>query len=413
MANGYLTVNVYDKNISKPVGNATVVVSGENYKQSFVTDNNGKTPLIELSAPDKKYSLYPQKEVRPYSIYSVEVSKDGYEKKIINGVQVLPDETSIQNVYLDPTVTTFSTEAIKSASIADPEVINLPPHSLWEEEKTGSVSNVVEGTTDMRVYPYVLIPEYVIVHNGAPSNSAANYYVPFIDYIKNVASGEIYSTWPVESLRANIYAIISFTLNRVFTEWYISRGYNFTITALPTYDQSYTYDRTIFKTISDIVDDIFMYYIKIPGRDYPFFAQYDDGINVNNAGWLSQWGSKYLADQGYNALQILRYYYVDDLTLVSANEVEGLPSSFPGYNLTIGSCGEPVRQVQIMLNAISNNYPAIPKVSTDGVYSDNTGKSVKVFQQVFDIPNTGIVDFTTWYKLSYIYVAVIKMQKGV
>jgi hypothetical protein len=414
MAKGYLTVNVYDKSVANPIGGATVLITGDNYEKSFTTDSNGKTPLIELNAPDKKYSLFPQKEVRPYSIYSVKASKQGYETEVVNGVQVLPDETSIQNIYLHqepPTIQAFSTQSI-SGSTSNTEVTDLPPHSLREEAKASPTRYDLDG---MRTYPNVLVPEYVIVHNGAPTDtSAANYYVPFIDYIKNVASGEIYSTWPRESLKANIYAIISFTLSRVYSEWYKSQGYNFTVTSLPKYDQSYVNNRTIFKTISDITDEIFDYYIEIPGREYPFLAQYDDGIDTNNPGWLSQWGSKSLADQGYDALRILRYYYVNTLTLEKADETEGLPTSFPGYNLALGSCGESVQKIQIMINAISNNYPAIPKIiPTDGVYNNNTSQSVKAFQQVFNIPNTGVVDITTWNRISYVYVAVTKMLKGV
>lgn len=409
MDKGYLIVSVYSENISQPVGGANVRVIGDNYDQTFTTDNNGKTVSIELDAPLKKYSLTPQKEVRPYSIYTLEVSKNGFETTIINGVQVLPDETSLQNVFLKPTVLSSQ---FKVLATNNNNVVDLPPHSLWEGDQNTTTRNNI---CDDRVYPVSLIPEYIIVHDGAPNNTnAPNYYVSFPDYIKNVASGEIYSTWPIEAIKANINAIVSFTLNRIFTEWYNSRGYNFTITSSPAYDQSFVPNRTIFKTISDTVDQIFNTYIQIPGRDFPFFAQYNDGIQVNNPGWLSQWGSKSLADQGYNALQILRYYYTPDLILRTAQEIEGLPSSFPGYNLKTGSCGEPVQKIQIMINTISGSYPAIPKIiPADGQYKDNTTNSIKTFQQVFGLPVTGIVDFATWYKISYIYVAVMKMLQGV
>lgn len=405
MEKGYLIVNVYADNVAQPVSDATVIVTGDNYKEIFTTDINGKTPLIELDAPLKIYSLSPQKEVRPYSVYNLEVSKPGFQTTIVNGVQVLPEETSIQNVYLPSTL-------LKAAV---PKVIDLPPHSLWRYPEENIQNNNSEKANETRVLPRVLIPEYIIVHDGIPTDTnAANYYVPFTDYIKNVTSGEIYSTWPVESIKANIYAIVSFTLNRIFTEWYKSQGYNFTITSSPKYDQAYVHNRTIFKTISDVVDQIFNYYIKLPGKNFPFLAQYNDGVDVNNPGWLSQWGSKDLADKGYNALQILKYYYVNNLTLEKAEQIEGLPTSFPGYNLAIGSCGEPVQKIQIMINTINGSYPGIPKIiPADGQFKTNTSDSIKTFQQVFELPVTGIVDFATWYKISYIYIAVTKMLQGV
>ncbi|MDD3340836.1 MAG: peptidoglycan-binding protein [Bacilli bacterium] len=420
MDKGYLVVSVYHDTVAEPVEGATVTVRGDNYEQSFSTDNSGKTPTIELEAPLKIYSLTPQTEVRPYSVYQVEVNKAGYETTIINGVQILPDETSLQNVFLSsiPAVTTMQKTMLKRVPIT---VIDIPNNELWDvaqgtsEGKPEDTEEPQKIETEDRVFPEILIPEYVIVHNGAPTNtSATNNYVTFTDYIKNVASGEIYSTWPVEAIRANVYAILSFTMSRIYSEWYRSQGRSFTITSLPQYDQTYAYNRTIFQKIADVVDDIFLYHIQLPGRNYPFFAQYNDGIKVNNAGWLSQWGSKSLADQGYTALQILKYYYVNTLTLHSAQEIEGLPLSFPGYNLELGACGEAVQKMQIMLNTISGNYPAIPKINpTDGQYKESTVASVKKFQQVFSIPTTGIADFATWYRISYIYIAVSKMLQGV
>jgi hypothetical protein len=409
MDKGYLIVTVYESDVSKPISGANVTVRGENYEQSFITDDSGKTPTIELDAPLKIYSLIPQTEVRPYSVYQVEVSKSGYDPVIINGVEILPGETSLQSVYLSLSTTVkFKTFAVNPVS-----TIDLPPHSLWK----GSEKNTTNDNTqiDTRVLPTIVIPEYIIVHDGAPTNTnAANYYVRFTDYIKNVASGEIYSTWPIEAIKANVYAILSFTMNRIFTEWYKSQGYNFTITSSPKYDQTYVHNRTIFKKISDVVDQIFNYHIQLPGRNYPFLAQYNDGIDVNNPGWLSQWGSKSLADRGYTALQILKYYYTNDLILNNANEIEGLPLSFPGYNLTMGSCGEPVQKIQIMINTISGSYPKIPKIiPANGQYLDNTRISIETFQEVFGLPITGIVDFATWYKISYIYIAVSKMLKGI
>lgn len=410
MDKGYLIVTVYENNVAQPIEGATVIVRGDNYEQSFTTDNNGKTPTIELDAPLKIYSLTPQTEVRPYSVYQVEAIKQGFETTIINGVQVFPDETSLQSVYLSPSgITTLMT----LTSTPPANVINIPPHSLWEETKEGAEKNE-EIINNVRVLPQVLIPEYVIVHDGSPTaTNVANYFVPFTDYIKNVASSEVYSTWPIEAIRANVYAIISFTMNRIFTEWYKSQGYNFTITSLPRYDQTYIHNRTIFQTISNVVNQIFNYYIQLPNTNFPFLAQYNDGIETNIPGRLSQWGSKYLADQGYSAIQILRYYYVAGLTLNNANEINGLPTSFPGYNLTMGSCGEPVQKIQVMINTINGSYPGIPRIiPADGKYQNNTRVSIEKFQEVFGLPITGIVDIATWYRISYIYIAVSKMLRG-
>lgn len=406
MDKGYLIVTVYKNNVASPISGAQIIIRGDNYEQTFTTNESGKTPKIELDAPLKKYSLTPQTEVRPYSIYQVEASKTGYETTIINGVQIFPDVTSLQDVYLNETSQREETKD-------EVKTIDIPPHSLWEESQQNTSRK--GSINDFRVYPQVFIPEYVIVHNGTPTDTtASNYYVPFTDYIKNVASGEIYATWPTESLRANIYAILSFTMNRIYTEWYKSQGYNFTVTSLPKYDQLYTNNRTIFKSISDVVDDIFYYHIELTNKNYPLLAQYDDGVNVNNPGWLSQWGTVTLANQGYSALEMLKYYYTDGLTLNSANEIEGLPLSFPGYNLEEKMCNEAVQKIQIMLNTISGSYPRIPKISpADGRYQNSTTESVKVFQEIFNLPITGIVDFNTWFKISYIYIAVSKMLQGI
>lgn len=396
MDKGYLIVSVFGENDNKPISAADVTVRGDNYSESFKTNNSGSTIKIELDAPLKQYSLEPQSKVRPYSIYQVEVVKEGYETTIINGVQIFPDETSLQKVFLP------FRNVVLQASQNDTKVIDVPPHSLWND------------TNNDRVYPETLSPEYVIVQDGTPANvSARKYYVPFNDYIKNVASGEIYSTWPKEAIKANVYAIISFTMNRIYTEWYRSQGYNFSVTSLPSHDHTYVFNRTIFSSISDVVDEISNQYIQLPNRNYPYLAQYNDGIKTNNPGWLSQWGSKSLADQGYNALQILRYYYPSTLTLRTAPNIEGLPSSFPGFNLREGVCGEPTMQIQQMLNTISGSYPKIPKINpVDGQYQASTKRSVQTFQEVFGLPATGIVDIATWYRISYIYVAVNKMLQG-
>ena len=257
----------------------------------------------------------------------------------------------------------------------------------------------------------VVIPEYVIVHDGVPEDpTARNYWVRYKDYIKNVASSEIYSTWPESAIYANILVIQSFTLNRVFTEWYRGRGYDFTITSSTAYDQKWIYGRNVFEEIDYLVDSIFTNYLSRPGVRQPIFTSYCDGNRTTCRG-LSQWGSKALADQGYSAIDIIHYYYGNDMYINSADIISGVPSSWPGYDLTIGSSGEKVRQLQQQLNRIARNYPAIPTLTPDGVYGSATADAVRTFQRIFNLPQTGIVDYPTWFEISDIYVGVTRISE--
>ena len=257
----------------------------------------------------------------------------------------------------------------------------------------------------------VVIPEFVIVHDGVPSDSTApNYYVRYTDYIKNVASSEIYATWPESTIYANILAIMSFTLNRVYTEWYRNQGYNFTITSSTAFDQKWVYGRNIFENISFLVDTIFSNYLSRPGVRQPILTSYCDGRRVSCRG-LSQWGSMYLGEEGYDAIDIIHYYYGSDMYINSADAISGVPSSWPGYDLTIGSSGAKVLQMQEQLNRIRQNYPAIPYITPDGIFGQQTAAAVRVFQRVFGLPRTGVVDFPTWYEISRIYVGVSRIAE--
>ncbi len=403
MPHGFLIVQVFADNEAQPLNGARIHITGENTDINETTDISGKTREIPLNAPSREFSLTPQSNVQPYSEYNLSVSMPGLESAIIEGVQIFDGETSIQKVFLNSI----------EGSLQKTDISDIDPHVLWGDypPKIDETNN----NNELRVLPEVIIPEYIIVHDGIPTNSnAKNYIVSFPDYIKNVASSEIYSTWPKETIKANVMAIISFALNRIFTEWYTSRGYNFTITSSTAYDQKYSHNRTIFKSISDVVDEIFNQYVRRGNQKQPFFAQYNDGIKVNNKGWLSQWGSKELGDQGYDALSILRYYYSPDITPDTAEIIEGLPQSFPGYNLQMGSCGQPVQKIQNEINKINGSYPGIPKIiPADGVFDERTRNSVRIFQQVFGLPVTGVVNFATWYRISYIFAAVSKMLQGI
>lgn len=398
MQKGFLIVSVYLETVKEPVANATVTINN----QTFITNLNGKTQKIKLEAPDKKYSVEYQHKIKPYSTYDITVTKPGLNTVIIKDVEVFPGDIALQDVYM----------AKKPGST---DLIDLPEHDLWEETvyQTEDATNP-EINPDARILPSVIIPEFLRVKNGAPTSNAAVLTVPFIDYIKNVASSEIYSTWHPEAIKANVHAIVSFTLNRVFTEWYPSRGFNFTITSSPAFDQAFVPNRTIFQSIANIVDQYFREYIRLNNTSHPFFAQYNDGRNTNIPGRLSQWGSQNMALQGSTAIQILRRYYTNNLALHTANQVVGLPSSFPGFNLRNGSCGEFVQQMQIRLNRIRGNFPAIPAISpTNGQYEESTRRAVEAFQRAFNIPVTGIVDIGTWSRISNIFTAVAGLQHGV
>lgn len=254
--------------------------------------------------------------------------------------------------------------------------------------------------------PVPAIPENITVHLGPPNSNAENVTLSFPDYIKNVASSEIYPTWPEAAIRANIYAQISFALNRVYTEWYRSRGYDFDITSSTQYDQAFSYGRDIFNNISQIVDEVFNNYVVRQGSVEPLFTQFCNGTSVTCEG-LSQWGTVELANRGYTPYEMLQYYYGNDINIVRNAPIEPYIGSYPGSPLGFGSVGNEVRTLQVELNRIADNYPAIPKiVPANGYYNDSTSEAVRVFQGIFGLPQTGIVNKATWYQIKYIYVAV-------
>lgn len=250
-----------------------------------------------------------------------------------------------------------------------------------------------------------IIPQYITVHLGRPDEYAANVTVPFVDYIKNVASSEIYPTWPENALRANIYAQVTFALNRIYTEWYRSRGYNFDITNSTQYDQAYIHGREIFSNISELVDELFNDYVRRQGNIEPLFTQFCNGTTVTCDG-LSQWETVTLANQGLSPYQILQYYYGNDIDIVTNAPVGSVTPSYPGYPIGLGAEGRPVRIIQFRLNRISNDYPAIPKVDIDGQFGPATQRAVRSFQQIFNLNADGVVGEATWYKLERVYTAV-------
>lgn len=259
--------------------------------------------------------------------------------------------------------------------------------------------------------PQPYIPETITVHLGAPDENAANITVPFVDYIKNVASSEIYPTWPESALRANIYAIISFALNRIYTEWYPSRGYDFDITSSTQFDQAFVRDRDYFENISEIVDEIFNNYVVRRGSVEPLFTQFCNGTTVTCDG-LSQWGTVPLAEQGMTPYEILQYYYGDDIDIETGTPVSDDIDSWAGNILRLGSAGRDVNVLQQELNRIAQNYPAIPRITNArGVYDDETRRAVETFQEIFSLPVTGSVDKATWYKIKRYFVGVKRLSE--
>ena len=395
---GYLQVNTFFQGVGSPIQGATVRVFNSDTKSivsESQTDAQGQVKNIALITPPIEYSLQ-YGLPRPFNQYDVQVIYQDYQSAYISNVQLFPEQTAIQNVLLLP-------------SYND---IDIPYPTLWGTYPPKIPESEVKRLplpTGQVVLPEPVVPSLITVHEGRPEDSSAsNYTVGFKDYIKNVASCEIYSTWPREAIKANVFAILSFTLSRVYTEWYRGKGYGFTITNSTAFDQAFSFGRNIFDEISEVVDEIFTTYISRPDLVQPLFTQYCDGKRVKRAGWHSQWGSKELADQGLNALQILKTYYGSDIVLKQAKKVEGIPLSFTNV-LKIGSTGDAVKTIQQQLNTISNNYPLIKKVVVDGVYGASTAEAVRTFQQIFDLPETGEVNFPTWYSISNIFVAISKL----
>lgn len=407
ISKGSLQVTVLTEDGTRPIEDAVVRISytGEPDRivEEIKTDSSGQTPVLELKSPPLEYSMEPSEE-QPYAEYTIQIQAEGFEREEIAGTEVLPDVLAQQPVRL----------RFQSQQSFDRIVIG--PHTLFGEYPPKNPEAEIKpvNETGEIVLSRVVIPEYVVVHNGPVGDSSAgNYYVRYKDYIKNVASSEIYATWPDDTIRANVLAIMSFTLNRVYTEWYRNKGYDFTITSSTAYDHKWIYGRNVFDSISRIVDELFENYLSRPDVRQPILTQYCDGqrVQCRDRGWMTQWGSKTLGDQGYSPIEILRYFYGDDMYINVAEEVSGVPASWPGYDLDIGTTGAKVRQLQEQINTISRSYPAVPSVNADGIYGQRTADAVRRFQGVFGLPETGITDYPTWYKIQEIYVAVSRIAE--
>lgn len=407
-SSGTLKVQVTSILNARPIVDATIRISitGTPEDEFYETQTNmvGQTEDIVLPTPSEELSQEPSAEM-PYAEYNLQISAPSFETIEIVGVNVLANTLSIQNIVMVP----IQQEIPPTAS-----VYIIPPNTLYGDfpPKIAETETKPTNETGEIVLSRVVVPEYIIVHDGPPADrSATDYYVKYKDYIKNVASSEIYATWPEATIIANVLAIQSFTLNRIYTEWYRNKGYNFNITTSTAYDQKWVHNRNIFDTISEIVDGIFDQYLARPNITQPILTQYCDGRRVTCPNWLSQWGSKDLGDRGYSASEIIKYYYGDSMYISTAEEIAGIPASWPGADLSVGSTGSKVAQLQRQLNVISKGYPLIPKVAEDGIYGERTADAVRVFQQIFNLPQTGVVDFSTWYKISEIFVGVSRIAE--
>ena len=405
---GRYHVSVVDRLSNRPVENARVKISytgdPDSVIEELVTNSSGRTPVIDLKTPPLEYSMEPV-EQQPYAEYTIQIDAEGFESEEVAGSEVLPQVLSSQPVML----------AARSVSEEYQRIV-IPPHTLFYEypPKIEEAEIKPMNETGEIVLSKVVVPEYVIVHDGPVGDtSAENYYVRYKDYIKNVASSEIYATWPEDTIRANVLAIMSFTLNRVYTEWYRNKGKDYTITSSTAYDHKWIRGRNIFDSIDRIVDELFENYLSRPNVRQPILTQYCDGkqVQCRNRGWMTQWGSKALGDQGYSAIEILRAFYGNDMYINVAEAVSGVPASWPGFDLTLGVSGSKVTQIQEQLNAIADAYPALPKVTVDGIYGKETQNAVRIFQGIFGLGETGIVDYLTWYKIQEIYVAVSRIAE--
>lgn len=387
------------------------LATGDRIIEQLVTNENGQTPTIQLPAPPAELTQEPQNKEIPFSPYIIEAEGENIIPTQINGTQIFSTIRSIQPIRLIPSENDLPTIASRQGV---EESITIGPPTLYGDYPPKIPETSIKDTAapGFIVLPEVVIPEFIIVHTGSPNNdSASNYTISYKDYIKNVASSEIYPTWPTETIRANVVAIISFTLNRVYTEWYRNKGKNFTITNSTAFDHAFFYGRDIFDTISEQVDQIFDIYCKRPGVEQPLLTQYCDGAKVSCPNWMTQWGSKALGDEGRSYEEILRFYYGQDITFPNAPVVAGSPESYPGTPLRLGDSGPAVRTIQEHLNRISNNYPLIPKVRTSGNFDEATQEAVKTFQDIFHLIPDGIVGRSTWYKISEIYVAVSRIAE--
>lgn len=401
MAIGYLTIQTRTAHDALPLGGVQIRITDLNGNRIYelLTDESGETQTIPLETLSKSFSQTPYFEGTPFTSYNVLAQAEGFNSLYVSAIPIFDGERAVLPLSLIPMPDKQRSPNTTEISIGKPAITMSLPHRQ-------------EGAA---VTPYVLrqviIPNPITVHLGSPSSSASNVQVSFPDYVKNVASSEIYPTWPTAALRANIYAIITFALNRVYTEWYRNKGYSFDITNSTAYDQYFVYGHPIYDSISRIVDEIFNQYVRRQGQNSPYFTSFCNGTTSTCHG-LSQWGTVTLANQGKSPIQILRSYYPNDIEIASTNTITNVLASYPGSPLRTGSAGLNVETIQTYLNRIRRNYPAIPTITDPaGTFGDSTKAAVTKFQSIFNLVPDGIVGKATWYKISSLYTAVTRLAE--
>jgi len=398
MGQGYLIVRASMANDVLPVQDAVVTVRDDSGQILYTlkTDTSGETEAVALCAPDRALSLDPGFFGVPYSTYQVELQADGFVTEVINGVQILDGEEAVEQVDMHPLIPGEN----------EVHILDIEPHVqvLNEPRYQRGPIEPLAGRAMQRVF----IPEIITVHLGHYTASARNIQVPFPLYIKNVASSEIYATWPAAALEANIRAIINFALNRVYTEWYRIRNYNFDITNSTQNDMKFIEGRDIFTSIGNIVDRVMGQYLRRPGHNEPYFTEFCDG-RIATCNGMKQWGSYDLANIGFNAMQIIHYYYPSDLFIDTA-PFAPIVESYPGVSLSQGKQGPDVQLMQLYLNRIRQNYPLIPNIpNPNGIFGTDTVTAVRTFQEIFNLPVTGVIDRATWNRIAWYYTAVTRL----
>ena len=392
---GILRIQAFGARQSSPIEGVLVTVSGNGFTAQRITDETGTAADLSIEAPSCALSLQEDNTIRPYAVVNLTAAKAGFRTVRIQGVQIFAGQVTLAQPEMIP-------DTEEGRDIPNVPVV-IPEHSLFTGDG-GSGPEPVQNCVP-RVLDRVIIPKNITVHLGRPAASARNVTVSFRDYIANVASSEVYPTWPEQALRANIHCQISLALNRIYTEWYPSKGYTFNITNSTSYDQYYVHGRTVFDVMVRITDDIFNTYIRKTGTVNPYYAEYCDGKSVTCPG-LKQWGTLTLANQGRSALSILKYYYGSNIEIIRTNNIQSIPQSYPGSPLRQGSTGAAVFTLQRQLNRITKDYPFLGLLTVDGIFGRKMTETVKKFQKQFNLTADGVVGRSTWYKISYIYVSV-------
>ncbi|MEW9578999.1 peptidoglycan-binding protein [Bacillus toyonensis] len=415
---GKIFAKIYEKDTESPIKGVKVSI----YKMTeegrilssqrddiitLYTNEFGETDTVALPTPSKENALDPLGS-KPYSEYAISIEAAGYAPVVLRGTQIFADVTAVQKMELIPVVSTEERDSVEIIDISEHTLIGQYPQQESQQELQQEHEKQQDARKNIDVD--VSLPEFVIVHDGHPNTPAPRYKLRFKDYIKNVLASEVYPTWKKDALIANALCVISYTLNRIYTNYYKDKG--FTITGITQFDHKYTHGRNTFEETDDVVEEVFKQYIAKPGDNAPLFAQYRAGKKqpcpfASRPGMLYQWGTACLAERGMNYMDILKYYYKNvEIRLADFIQVT---KSFPGYNLKEGDQKGAVRTVQKYLFHIRKKYSDVPEVIISGMFDTNTVNAVKSFQKNFQIPENGIVDELTWNKLNDIYVYVTNL----